>query len=57
MLSNVKKIVNKTNKASPNRVMTFSNIIFRKYKKCLEKTRADANSWLKNFCRPKERST
>ena len=27
-LPNVKKIVNKTNKTSPNTVLTFSNIIF-----------------------------
>ena len=45
--------VNKTNKTSPNTVLTFSNIIFRKDKKNLEKTRADTNSRLKNFCRQK----
>ena len=54
LLSNVKKIVNKTNKTSPNTVLTFSNIIFRKDKKNLEKTPADTNSWLKNFCRQKK---
>ena len=54
LLSNVKKIVNKTNKTSPNTVLTFSNIIFRKDKKNLEKTRADTNSQLKNFCWQKE---
>ena len=48
LLSNVKKIVNKTNKTSPNTVLTFSSIIFRKDKKNLEKTRADTNSRLKN---------
>ena len=53
LLSNVKKIVNKTNKTSPNTVLTFSNIIFRKDKKNL-KSRADANSRLKNFCRQKK---
>ena len=53
LLSNVKKIVNKTNKTSPNTVLTFSSIIFRKDKKNLEKTRADTNSRLKNFCRQK----
>ena len=41
LLSNVKKIVNKTNKTSPNTVLTFSSIIFRKDKKNLEKTRAN----------------
>ena len=44
LLSNVKKIVNKTNKTSPNTVLTFSSIIFRNDKKNLEKTRADTNS-------------
>ena len=53
LLSNVKKIVNKTNKTSPNTVMTFSSIIFRKDKKNLRKTRADTNSHLKNVCRQK----
>ena len=48
LLLNVKKIVNKTNKISPNIVLTFSSIIFRKDKKNLEKTRADTNSRLKN---------
>ena len=28
LLSNIKKIVNKTNKTFPNTVLTFSNIIF-----------------------------
>ena len=53
MLSNVKKIVNKTNKISPNAALTVSSIIFWKDKKNLEKTRADTNSRLKNFCRRK----
>ena len=44
LLSNVKKIVNKTNKTSPKTVLTFSNIIFRKDRNNLEKTRADTNS-------------
>ena len=48
------KKVNKTNKTSPNTVLTFSNIIFRKDKKNLEKTRAGTNSQLKNFCRLKK---
>ena len=51
LLSNVKKIVNKTNKTSPNTVLSFSSIIFRKGKKNFEKTRADINSRLKNLCR------
>ena len=53
LLSNVKKIVNKTNKTSTNTALIFSSIIFRKDKKNLEKTRADTNSRLKNFCRQK----
>ena len=51
LLSNVNKNVIKTNKTSPNTVLTFSNIIFQKDKKNLEKTRANANSWVKKFCR------
>ena len=51
---NVKKIVNKTNKTFPDTFLTFSKIIFRKDKKNLEKTRADTNSRLKNFCRQKK---
>ena len=47
LLSNLKKIVNKTNKTSPNTVLTFSNIIFRKDKKNLEKNEEDTNSWSK----------
>ena len=54
LLSNVKMIVNKTNKTSPNTVLTFSNIIFRKDNRNLEKNRADTNSRLKNFCRQKK---
>ena len=50
LLSNVKKIVNKTNNTSPNTVLTFSNIIFQKDKKNLEKTREDTNFRLKNLC-------
>ena len=50
LLSNVKKIVNKTNKTFPNKVLTFSNTIIRKDKKNLEKTRAGTNSRFKNFC-------
>ena len=33
--------------------MSFSNIIFRKDKRNIEKTRADTNSRLKNFCKQK----
>ena len=49
LLSNIKKIANKTNKTSPNTVPTSWNIIFRKDKKNLEKSRADTNSRLKNL--------
>ena len=54
LLWNVKKIVNKTNKTSPETVLTFSNIIFRKDRNNLEKIRADTNSLWKNFCRQKD---
>ena len=53
LLSNVKKIVNKTNKISPNTILKFSNIIIRQDKRNIEKTRADTNSRLKNFCMQK----
>ena len=52
-LSNVKKIVDKINKTSPNTVLTFSNMIFRQDKNNLDKTRADTYSRLKNFCQKK----
>ena len=54
LLSNVEKIFNKTNKTYPNTDMNFSNVIFLKDKKNLEKIRADTNSRLKNFCRQKK---
>ena len=50
LLSNVKKIVDKTKKTSPNADLTVSNIIFRKDKNNLEKTDADTISRLKHFC-------
>ena len=53
LLSNVKKIVSKTNRTSPNTSMSFSNIIFRKDKRNIEKTCADTNSLGKNFCQQK----
>ena len=53
-LNNVKKIVNKTKKKSPNTVLTFSNIIVRKGKKNLEKLRTDINARLKNYCAQKK---
>ena len=53
LLSNVKKIVNKTNKTSTNTSLSFSNIIFRKNKINIDKIRADTNSWLKNFYKQK----
>ena len=53
LLSKVKKIVNKTSRASPNTALTFSSIIFRKDTKNLEKTLADTNPRLKHFCRQK----
>ena len=37
LLNNIKKIVTKSRKKSPNTIQRFSNIIIRKNKKCLEK--------------------
>ena len=56
LLNNVKKIVNKTKKKSPNTVLTFSNIIVRKNKKNLGKLRTDTNARLKNYCAQKKLS-
>ena len=53
LLRNVKKIVNKTKKTSPDTVLRFSDIVFRKDKKNIEKMRADTNSRFKNFCKQK----
>ena len=53
LLTNVKKIVYKVKKTSPDTVLSFSDIVFRKDKKNIEKMRADTNSWLKNFCKQK----
>ena len=50
VLSNVKKIVNKTNKTSPNTVLAFSIIISKRQKEFRE-ARGDTNSRLKKFCR------
>ena len=50
LLHNIKKIVTKTKKKLHNTVLSFSNIIIRKDKKNLEKSWADANSRLKNYC-------
>ena len=47
LLNNVKKIVTKTKKKSPNTVVTFSNIITRKDKRSLEKLRSDTNDRFK----------
>ena len=48
LLNNVKKIVNKTKKKSPNTVVSFSNIIVRKDRQNLEKKQSDTNARLKN---------
>ena len=53
LLSNVKRIVSKTSRTSPNTSLSFSNIIFPKYRRNIEKTCADTNSLLKNFCKQK----
>ena len=51
---NVKKIIDKTNKTSPNTGLTLSSIIFQKDLKNLVKTQADTNSPLKHLCRQKK---
>ena len=51
LLNNVKKIVNKTKKKSPNTATSFSNIIQKDRKKW--KHLALINSRLKNFCKQK----
>ena len=56
LLNNVKKIVNKTKKKSPSTVLSFSNIIVRKDRKNLEKSRADMNARLMNYCTQKNLS-
>ena len=53
LLSNIKNIVSKTNRTSPITSLNFSNIIFRKDKKNIEKTSTDTNSRLKNFWKQK----
>ena len=53
-LNNVKKIVNKTKKKSPDTVLTYSNIIIRKNKKNLEKLGTDTNTRLTNYCAHKK---
>ena len=53
LLNNVKKIVNKTKKKSPNTVISFSNIIVRKDRRNLEKKQSDTNARLKNYCSQK----
>ena len=56
LLNNVKKIVNKTKKKSPDTVLTFSNIIVWKDKKNLEKLRTVTNARFKNYCAQKKPS-
>ena len=51
LLNNVKKIVNKKKKKSPNTKLRFSDIIIRTDKKNLGKPRIDTNARLKNFCK------
>ena len=53
LLNNVKKIVNKTKKKSPNTVISFSNTIVRKGRRNLENKRSDTNARLKNYCSQK----
>ena len=53
LLNNVKTIVKKTKKKAFNTAISFSNIIIRKDRNNLNKSRADTNSRLKNFCEQK----
>ena len=53
LLNNVKKVVNKTKKKSPNTATSFSNIITQKIRKILEKSPANTSSRLKNYCKQK----
>ena len=50
---NVKKIVNKTKKKSPNIAIYFPNVIVSKDRKKLEKSRTHTNSRIKNYCKQK----
>ena len=49
----LKKIVNKVKKTSPDTVLSFSDNVFRKDKKNIEKMRTDTNSRLKSFYKQK----
>ena len=53
LLTNVKKIFNKVSKESPSTSTAFSSIINRKDKANIQKTLADTNAHLKNFCMQK----
>ena len=53
LLANVKNIVNKVKNTSPDTVLSFSDFVFRKDKKNIERMRADTSSRLKNFCKQK----
>ena len=53
LLTNVKKIFNKVSKESPSTSIAFSSIINRKDKANIQKTLADTNAHLKNFCMQK----
>ena len=53
LLTNVKKIFNKVSKESPSTSISFSSIINRKDKANIQKTLADTNAYLKNFCMQK----
>ena len=51
-----KKNMRKDKKISPNTKIVFSSIIFRKYRRDIEKRRIDVNTRLKNFCKQKNLS-
>ena len=53
LLNSVKKIVKQVSDISPRTTVTFSSIIVRKDKKCIEKPLTDTNTHLKNYCQQK----
>ena len=55
-LRSVKKICEKTKKISPNTKIVFPSIIYRKYRRDIEKQRNDVNTRLKNLCKHKNLS-
>ena len=53
-LNNLRKVHRKCLELSPETKLVFSNIIFRKDKKNLDKHRKDVNARMNNFCKHKD---